>query len=240
LFSPRCTRRGPAPYVSYARWSSCDGGWLSVVEIARHCLRGAHRQRRRGASAQRTVAAGSVAAGSWGGRRLSLADYVMGTGAPRGRPLPEGASVDYPLAPGAWCDGGRTSQACRWSSRDLESRHALLAASRPARHSRRRHRRTQPRRARRRLRRHLQSAHLTSASAALPAMPPAGRQRALRADQVRARLPAPRQDPGGGGEAQHAAVESCPGLRRVHRGAPALRRRGCHDRALGPRRRTGG
>jgi hypothetical protein len=31
--------------------------------------------------------------GSWGGRRLSLADYVMGTG-PRGeQPLPEGASV---------------------------------------------------------------------------------------------------------------------------------------------------
>jgi hypothetical protein len=35
--------------------------------------------------------------GSWRGRCLSLADYVIGTRAPRGRPPPEGASVGYPL-----------------------------------------------------------------------------------------------------------------------------------------------
>jgi hypothetical protein len=36
---------------------------------------------------------GPCGRGSWGGRRLSLADYVMGTGTRGGRPPPEGASV---------------------------------------------------------------------------------------------------------------------------------------------------
>jgi hypothetical protein len=35
----------------------------------------------------------TVAAGASGGRRLSLADYVRGTGATRGRPPPESANV---------------------------------------------------------------------------------------------------------------------------------------------------
>jgi hypothetical protein len=39
----------------------------------------------------------TVAAGSWGGRPLSLADYVMGTGATRGSPPPESAYVGHPL-----------------------------------------------------------------------------------------------------------------------------------------------
>ena len=34
--------------------------------------------------------------GSSGGPRPSVADYVMGTGIPRGQPLPEAPSVDYP------------------------------------------------------------------------------------------------------------------------------------------------
>ncbi len=38
----------------------------------------------------------AVAAGSWGGRCLSLADYVMGTGTTRGATAAGGASVDYP------------------------------------------------------------------------------------------------------------------------------------------------
>ena len=46
--------------------------------------------------AQETNYQTSVAAGSWGGRRLSLADYVMGTGAARGRPLPKVVRVAYP------------------------------------------------------------------------------------------------------------------------------------------------
>jgi hypothetical protein len=31
------------------------------------------------------------------GQRPSLADYVRGTGTPRGQPLPQGRSVDYAL-----------------------------------------------------------------------------------------------------------------------------------------------
>ena len=46
--------------------------------------------------AQETNYQTSVAAGSWGGRRLSLADYVMGPGAARGRPLPKVVRVAYP------------------------------------------------------------------------------------------------------------------------------------------------
>jgi hypothetical protein len=37
-----------------------------------------------------------VGSGSWGGRRPSLADYVAGTGATRGRAVPEGVHIDYP------------------------------------------------------------------------------------------------------------------------------------------------
>jgi len=37
----------------------------------------------------------SVATGSSGGQRLSLGDYVMGTGARVGRPPPEGVRVAY-------------------------------------------------------------------------------------------------------------------------------------------------
>jgi hypothetical protein len=44
------------------------------------------------------------AAGSWGGRRPSLGDYVTGMGATRGRPLPEGANVAY--APTWWAHIG--------------------------------------------------------------------------------------------------------------------------------------
>jgi hypothetical protein len=39
----------------------------------------------------RRAARGAVAAGSWAGRRLSLADYVMGTGTPRGATAAGGA-----------------------------------------------------------------------------------------------------------------------------------------------------
>jgi hypothetical protein len=42
----------------------------------------------------------SAVAGSWASRRPSLAPYVTGTGATKGgRPLLEGANVDYPLPP---------------------------------------------------------------------------------------------------------------------------------------------
>jgi len=35
-----------------------------------------------------------------GGQRLRMADYVVGTGTPRGHPLPEGTSVDFYEAAG--------------------------------------------------------------------------------------------------------------------------------------------
>ena len=50
------------------------------------------------AAAGAVTATGILAvAGSWGGRCLSLAGYVTGTGSAPGRPLPEGANVGYPL-----------------------------------------------------------------------------------------------------------------------------------------------
>ena len=48
-------------------------------------------------SAQICLVLGSCGSGSWAGRRPSLAPYVTGTGATKGgRPLLEGANVDYP------------------------------------------------------------------------------------------------------------------------------------------------
>jgi xanthine dehydrogenase YagS FAD-binding subunit len=38
----------------------------------------------------------AVPSGSWGGRYLSLGDYVTGTGPRTGRPPPEGVHVAYP------------------------------------------------------------------------------------------------------------------------------------------------
>jgi hypothetical protein len=43
--------------------------------------------------------------GFWGGQRPSLGDYVRETGAPRGRPPPEGTSVAYAHG-GTFCLGG--------------------------------------------------------------------------------------------------------------------------------------
>jgi hypothetical protein len=56
----------------------------------------------------------TVAAGSWGGRRLSLAAYVAGTGAATGRPLPESANVGYPLHNGEGVVYLPRSRGCVW------------------------------------------------------------------------------------------------------------------------------
>src|SRR5216683_2876659 len=109
--------------------------------------------------------------------------------------------------------------ACGCQRRALQSPHALPSPSRPARNSRRRHRGGRPRGARGRARRDVQSGDGARAPAALPGMPPARRQRTLRDDQVRARLPPAREDPRGGGEAAHAAVEGGPRLWRSRRRA---------------------
>jgi hypothetical protein len=61
--------------------------------------------------------------GSWGGRRLSLADYVKGTGPRGGRPPPEGAKVAFYEA------AGRVNFSC--PCLPCSCRCSLLAPSRP-------------------------------------------------------------------------------------------------------------
>ena len=84
--TPECASR-PGPGVLAVRWS-IDGGGLSGL---------ACRSPGPARSTCEKVADVHCGIGSWGGQRLRMADYVIGTGPRGGRPPPEGPSVGYPL-----------------------------------------------------------------------------------------------------------------------------------------------